>query len=416
MSSLPPLESVNRLEPIRVSRASPRWPELADLAAQVLAASKSLGAGLPREVLEALKVPCVLANTYASNRIEGHDTTPAEVQRAAERGFRIDSVPDKKRRELMAEAKGHIATQHYIEKLLYHMPKEANMYSVLAPQMLSQLHKIFFKNQRALDIRWHTDGGQPRHYSALPGKFRGWGMDVRVGPLHEPPLGVSVDEILVDLCTRYAEGTHGILDQILDIPAVHHRLLFLHPFPDGNGRIVRLLTHFQIQLAGIGSGGLWSISRGLALGLTRGGDGRGEYLREMSSADTPRRGDLDGRGNLSTSSLEDFVAWFLKIMLDQIAYMGDLYQLDELEVRLEKVAAQAVPSSAAAAGRILRGLLRSGRLTRAEAQSLGGLAERRTRTVLGELAQAGLAEVERKEVLPLFGDYLPELFPRLFPA
>lgn len=46
--------------------------------------------------------------------------------------------------------------------------------------------------------------------------------------------------------------------------------------------------------AGIGAHGLWSISRGLARGI----ESTGTYKRMMDDADSPRRGDLDGLGNL----------------------------------------------------------------------------------------------------------------------
>lgn len=54
---------------------------------------------------------------------------------------------------------------------------------------------------------------------------------------------------------------------------------------------------------------LWSISRGLARGLS----GQGEHERMLDLTDTPRRGDVDGRGNLSLQALEQFVEWFLKV-------------------------------------------------------------------------------------------------------
>ena len=48
----------------------------------------------------------------------------------------------------------------------------------------------------------------------------------------------------------------------------------------------------------------------------------------MDYADRPRQGDLDGRGNLSRQALSDFTAWFLKVCLDQVTFMGGLFALD----------------------------------------------------------------------------------------
>ena len=69
----------------------------------------------------------------------------------------------------------------------------------------------------------------------------------------------------------------------------------IHPFPDGNGRVSRLMSHAMALKAGIGAQGLWSVSRGLARGL----DSRREYKTWMDRADTPRQDDRDGRGNLT---------------------------------------------------------------------------------------------------------------------
>ena len=52
------------------------------------------------------------------------------------------------------------------------------------------------------------------------------------------------------------------------------------------------MSRAMIVRAGIGGSGVWWISRGLARGLR----GRQEYKMAMNVADSPRSGDLDGRG------------------------------------------------------------------------------------------------------------------------
>jgi hypothetical protein len=55
----------------------------------------------------------------------------------------------------------------------------------------------------------------------------------------------------------------------------------------------------------------------------------------MDSADMPRQGDLDGRGNLSERTLIEFVACFLRVCLDQVSFMSRLKDADGLDrVRL----------------------------------------------------------------------------------
>ena len=129
---------------------------------------------------------------------------------------------------------------------------------------------------------------------------------------------------------RYGFAPLGLGSRIMAIAAAHHRLNYIHPFLDGNGRVSRLMSHAMALEAGIGAHGLWSVSRGLARGL----ESRGDYKRMMDHADSPRQGDLDGRGNLSRRALAEFTASFLKVCLDQVGFMSGLFALDTLVERL----------------------------------------------------------------------------------
>jgi len=106
--------------------------------------------------------------------------------------------------------------------------------------------------------------------------------------------------------------------------AARHRFNYIHPFPDGNERVSRLMSHAMAWQADVAAHGLWSISRGLARGVER----RTEYKQMMDLADTPRQGALDGRGGLSERALIDFVAWFLSVALEQVTFMSELFVLD----------------------------------------------------------------------------------------
>jgi hypothetical protein len=54
----------------------------------------------------------------------------------------------------------------------------------------------------------------------------------------------------------------------------------------------------------------------------------------MDLADTPRQGDLDGRGNRSLKAVNELVLWFLQICLNQVRFMDGLFELDNLGARL----------------------------------------------------------------------------------
>src|SRR5438270_19549 len=73
------LESVSRIEPTRLENP----PEVvADLVAELSAASAKLGRSLhPRTAADLAQLVRIM-NTYYSNLIEGHDTRPRDIERA----------------------------------------------------------------------------------------------------------------------------------------------------------------------------------------------------------------------------------------------------------------------------------------------------------------------------------------------
>lgn len=90
--------------------------------------------------------------------------------------------------------------------------------------------------------------------------------------------------------------------------------------------------------AGIGSHGPWSVSRGLARGLTD----RGECKRVMDLVDNPRRGDRDRRGNLSEALLKAFSEGLLKVTLVQITLSAKLFDFGILNQRYRRLVADTI--------------------------------------------------------------------------
>ncbi len=202
------------------------------------------------------------------------------------------------------------------------------------------------------------------------------------------------------------------------IGAAHHRFNYIHPFPDGNGRVSRLMSHAMALKAGIGAHGLWSISRGLARGVDRGPGGRDEYKKMMDAADTPRQGDLDGRGNLSLRALNEFVMWFLQVSLDQVTFMASLFDIDTLANRLKAYVERSTGLKPEAT-RLLQEALIRGDFERGEVARIAGLPERSARRLLSSVIDAGLlaSDTEKGAVSLRFpNDALETLFPKLYPV
>jgi Fic family protein len=236
--------------------------------------------------------------------------------------------------------------------------------------------------------------------------------DVAVGR-HVPPSSQRVDEFMQYFARRYEFSAMGKAGRIMAMAAAHHRFNYIHPFPDGNGRVSRLMSHAMAWRADIAAHGLWSISRGLARGLRS----RGEYKQMMDLADAPRESDLDGRGNLSQRALIDFVSWFLRVAIDQVVFMSGLFDLDLLAGRLRDWVAQDRRLRPEAAALLEEALIR-GEIDRGDAVRITGLPERSARRVLADAVDAGLlASGTPKGAVSLRfpAETLEVLFPRLYP-
>jgi Fic family protein len=83
----------------------------------------------------------------------------------------------------------------------------------------------------------------------------------------------------------------------------------VHPFSDGNGRVICLFTDTALKAAGMKSSELWSLSRGLARASVK-------YKWVLTGADATRRGDLDGRSVLSEKRLTVFCEFMLDTALN----------------------------------------------------------------------------------------------------
>ena len=155
----------------------------------------------------------------------------------------------------------------------------------------------------------------------IPGGLRQ--CNVRTGR-HVPVSPGAVPRFLERFEAVY--GTLGTTDSILASAAAHHRLLWIHPFLDGNGRVARLMSHAMLRDV-LDTGGVWSIARGLARNVA-------DYKAQLATCDLPRRNDLDGRGNLSEEALADFTRFFLRVCIDQVTFMEGLVAPDRLRVRI----------------------------------------------------------------------------------
>ena len=391
------LETPARIEPCGIEEAVP--VALTDLILEIRSAAEALGRSLHPDSAAELRMMTRIMNAYYSNLIEGHNTRPRDIEAAL--AGRMDTVED---RPLAEEAAAHVRVQGWIDEI----SASAELPPATSVGFIRDLHARFYEAMPSEFRVVEHDGAQR---PILPGVFRQDGEEVAVGR-HLPPSADRLPDFMAYFEKRYYGLTRGATGKLLSIPAAHHRLNYIHPFLDGNGRVSRLMSHAMIQSAGIGGHGLWSISRGLARGLAD----PAEYKERMDAADHSRRGDLDGRGNLSLAGLTQFTAWFLTVMLDQIRFTEAMFDLTALKTRYTRLIADLYP------GRerlplLLSHVLRHGELARGEARFVIGVSDRAARIDLGDLLKAGFLKSSTpkgpvRAAFPLA--YRERLFPNLF--
>jgi Fic family protein len=277
---------------------------------------------------------------------------------------------------------------------------------MFALDLLALIHKRLFKGAREDDLRL-SDGR-----FMTPGQLRDVAQqNVTVGG-HNAPAWQSVRAMVQRLQQAY--GVMGDpRGRLLASLAYHHRLAYVHPFEDGNGRVVRMMTHLQLVKIGIASP-LWSISRGLARR-------QDEYYARLRAADQPRRGDLDGRGQLTQAGLVEFVRFMLGVCIDQIQYTRDALSLPALRDRLETIVRYERRFTEAGvkpeAARALHLLIIQGEVSRADFKVYLGLHDKTAANQLKELIQLGVVEApspKSRELYPGFPVWFAQLvFPDL---
>lgn len=331
-------------------------------------------------------------NCYYSNLIEGHNTLPFDIEKALQSDFSTND----KIRDLQKLAIAHIGAEQALEKMVDDGRDPAE------PGFLQEAHGIFCAAlPESLLIL--SDGTK-----LVPGAWRNQ-QEVHVGR-HVPPHSDAIPAFLKRFYEVFGALPKG-MRSLVPIAVAHHRFTWIHPFADGNGRVARLMTGAMMRRYGANKHGLWSLSRGLAKSAER-------YKQYLDSADHPRRGDLDGRGNLSTAALREFVIYVLDTSIDQVRYMSSMFSLDALSKRIETYFDKGRPEIRFEASKILKQALAIGAVSRGDLGNITGINERIARDVAAQLLSEGMLKSDSprgklKIAFPakVLGWYFPNLYP-----
>lgn len=388
-------ETTGLMEPLILGEGSRHRPGLTDLALELAQRSAGFRRSLPQDLLSSLATLVRAMNCYYSNLIEGHDTHPVDIERA----LKGDYSKDAKKRDLQLEAMAHIAVQQWID--------EGGLRDrAVAADSIREIHRRFCEALPE-DLLWVEDPATHERIRVIPGELRT--RDVAVGD------HVAISAPAVPRFLARFEGVYsrlGKTETILAAGAAHHRLAWIHPFLDGNGRVARLMSHATL-LDALDTGAVWSVARGLARNVAA-------YKTHLAACDMGRRNDLDGRGNLSEEALAEFTRFFLATCLDQVTFMEGLMQPDSLRTRIllwteEEVRLNRLPPKS---GVILEAVLYRGELPRGDAAGIVGTGDRQARRVVSALIERGVlisassrAPLRLAFPATLASRWMPGLFP-----
>jgi len=388
-------ETLGLMEPMLISESSNKRGELTDLALELASKSTGLKRSLQPNIAASLADLVRSMNCYYSNLIEGHDTHPIDIERALKEDYSADA----KKRDLQLEAKAHITVQRWIDG-------GGVKGRVFTSDTIRETHQRFCALLPE-DMLWVVNPDTGERISLIGGELRR--RDVKVGQ-HLAISPGTVPQFMERFEQAYARL--GKTDSIIASATAHHRLLWIHPFLDGNGRVARLMSHASL-LETLDTGALWSVARGLARNVK-------EYKGHLAACDLPRRNDLDGRGSLSEENLAAFVRFFLKICIDQVDFMESLIQPNQLRVRIamwaeEEIRLGKLPPKAKD---VLEALQYRGELPRGDLIEIVGTGERQARRIVSSLTDYGVITSESSRAplqlafpATLASRWMPGLFP-----
>ncbi len=350
---------------------APSDRELEDLVVDLIAKANSLNSKLHPKLNQSLAKLVRSMNCYYSNLIEGHNTHPRDIEKALAK----DLSKDPEKRNLQLEAKAHITVQEIIDNGNFW--DIDNLYSA---EFICKIHQEFYSLLPA-ELCKVKNLDTDKELLVRPGEIRT--QDVSVG-WHLAPRGKNLNAFIDRFSEAYGSQSFSRIEQVIAIAASHHRLLWVHPFYDGNGRVARLFSHALLKKIGLGSA-LWSISRGLARQSN-------DYKLYLEEADSPRRGDLDGRGSLSNRGLINFSKFFLRSCIDQVDYMSSILEPQELLRRIEIYTEEEVRADRLPRGSfmLLREAILQGELDRGNAMQITDYSKRQASRIVSELCKQEL--------------------------
>lgn len=178
---------------------------------------------------------------YNSNNIEGNTLTYGETKALILFGITAQGKPLKDHLEI----EGHNEAIDYIVKI-------AQNKEPLTEAMIRNLHKVILKEEYEIDAI--TQDGQATKKLVQIGKYKSTPNHVKTvtGEVFRFAAPEETPAKMEELLNWYRENQNNddIHPLILAVE-FHYRFIRIHPFDDGNGRIVRLLMNLILMQKGL---------------------------------------------------------------------------------------------------------------------------------------------------------------------
>ena len=223
---------------------------------------------LPRDALKRLLEDIRLRHTYHSDAIEGNTLTLQETKLVLEEGITIGGKPLKDH----VEAKNDAEAFDLIVKLV-HAKKP------LSQDIIQQIHEIVTKGILEESGKYRTE-------------------NVRItGSKTTPPSYLKIVKLMEEYISNIRELK---LHPIRKTAFIHHELVRIHPFMDGNGRVGRLITN------------LYLMNQGYPPVVLKKEDRR-KYYQVLQRADD---GDLSPFANFIAQAVHEALLYYLSSFVD----------------------------------------------------------------------------------------------------
>jgi Fic family protein len=362
---------------------STRLGEIKDLCQEVITASATLEGRIAGETAKALGDRLRFLNSYHSNLIEGHKTSIPEIEAA----MRKDYSGDEDKRYVQELCAAHVQTERALMEEIAARPPD----NICSFDFVSRIHSAFYRQLPERHRFAHSQRGFTR-FAVMPGQLRDGPISLDGGRTTHGPDAQALPAKFEEFSRIYHPANFHGDERLIAAAASHHRLAWLHPFRDGNGRVGRLFSGLYMAHIGINRSNLWSLSRGFSRNPRW-------YMTNLQSADSPS----PGNNIFDQAFFADYCLYFLEVCLDQVRFMDKVLGLHRIDARIEGYIRDrdktrgAIEPLDQRAGRLLKALFLQGRISRGEAKSIMGMdsqSDRHARRIVSQMIKEGLARSE----------------------